>query len=222
MPDDVSDAPIQLSTGAELRAAGPSHAGAAVVCVNGGQTSEVEGTWSATLEWLVRRLAPRLPGLRFGEVRYRVKSWKQLERCAEDARAAIDELGAPRTLVLGFSMGGAVAARVADEPSVETVLGLAPWFPDRLSLEPLRGRRLRVLHGSLDRWLPGVPGVSPALSRRGFDRALALGAKGEYTLIPGAVHGVALRAHWGRPVPLPRARTWERLVAEELERFQTG
>jgi pimeloyl-ACP methyl ester carboxylesterase len=222
MPDDVSDAPIQLSTGAELRASGPSHAGAAVVCVNGGQASEVEGTWSATLEWLVRRLAPRLPGLRFGEVRYRVKSWKQLERCAEDARAAIDELGAPRTLVLGFSMGGAVAARVADEPSVETVLGLAPWFPDRLSLEPLRGRRLRVLHGSLDRWLPGVPGVSPALSRRGFDRALALGAKGEYTLIPGAVHGVALRAHWGRPVPLPRARTWERLVAEELERFQTG
>jgi pimeloyl-ACP methyl ester carboxylesterase len=190
--------------------------------VNGGQAGEVEGTWSTTLEWLVRRLAPRLPGLRFGEVRYRVKSWKQLDRCVEDARAAIDELAAPRTLLLGFSMGGAVAAQVASEPSVETVLGLAPWFPDRLSLEPLRGRRLRVLHGSLDRWLPGIPGVSPTLSRRGFERALALGAKGEYTLIPGAVHGVALRAHWGRPVPLPRARTWERLVAEELERFQAG
>jgi pimeloyl-ACP methyl ester carboxylesterase len=222
MPDDVSDAPIRLSTGAELRASGPGGARAAVVCVNGGQASEVEGTWSATLEWLVRRLAPRFPGLRFGEVRYRVKSWKQLDRCVEDARAAIEELAARRTLVLGFSMGGAVAARVASEPSVETVLGLAPWFPDRLPLEPLRGRRLRVLHGSLDRWLPGIPGVSPALSRRGFDRALALGASGEYTLIPGAVHGVALRAHWGRPVPLPRARTWERLVAEELERFQTG
>jgi pimeloyl-ACP methyl ester carboxylesterase len=222
MPDDVSDAPIRLSTGAELRASGPGGARTAVVCVNGGQASEVEGTWSATLEWLVRRLAPRFPGLRFGEVRYRVKSWKQLDRCVEDARAAIEELAARRTLVLGFSMGGAVAARVASEPSVETVLGLAPWFPDRLPLEPLRGRRLRVLHGSLDRWLPGIPGVSPALSRRGFDRALALGASGEYTLIPGAVHGVALRAHWGRPVPLPRARTWERLVAEELERFQTG
>jgi pimeloyl-ACP methyl ester carboxylesterase len=222
MPDDVSDAPIRLSTGAELRASGPGGACAAVVCVNGGQASDVEGTWSATLEWLVRRLAPRFPGLRFGEVRYRVKSWKQLDRCVEDARAAIEELAARRTLVLGFSMGGAVAARVASEPSVETVLGLAPWFPDRLPLEPLRGRRLRVLHGSLVRWLPGIPGVSPALSRRGFDRALALGASGEYTLIPGAVHGVALRAHRGRPVPLPRARTWERLVAEELERFQTG
>jgi pimeloyl-ACP methyl ester carboxylesterase len=222
MPDDVSDAPIRLSTGAELRASGPGGARTAVVCVNGGQASEVEGTWSATLEWLVRRLAPRFPGLRFGEVRYRVKSWKQLDRCVEDARAAIEELAARRTLVLGFSMGGAVASQIAAEPAVEAVVGLAPWFPDRLPLEPLRGRRLRVLHGSLDRWLPGIPGVSPALSRRGFDRALALGASGEYTLIPGAVHGVALRAHWGRPVPLPRARTWERLVAEELERFQTG
>lgn len=222
MPDDVSGVPIQLSTGAELRVTGPADVGTAVVCVNGGQASEVDGTWSATLEWLVRRLAPRFPQLRFGEVRYRVKSWKQLDRCVEDARAAIEELGALRTLVLGFSMGGAVASQVAGEPSVETVLGLAPWLPDRLSLEPLRGRRLRVLHGALDRWLPGIPGVSPTLSRRGFERALALGAVGDYTLIPGAVHGVALRAHWGRPVPLPRAGTWARLVADELERFQTG
>ena len=95
-------------------------------------------------------------------------------------------------------MGGAVAVAGRRGPSVETVLGLAPWFPDRLSLEPLRGRRLRVLHGSLDRWLPGIPGVSPASSRRGFERARALGVEGDYTLIPGAVHGVALRAHWGR------------------------
>ena len=214
-------APIQLSTGAELRASGPADGVAAVVCVNGGQGGEVEGTWSATLEWLVRRLSPRFPELRFGEVRYRIKSWKQLDWCVDDARAAIRELGASRTLLLGFSMGGAVAVQAASDPSVETVLGLAPWLPDRLSLEPLRGRRLRVLHGGLDRWFPGVPGVSPASSRRGFDRAIALGVEGEYTLIPGGVHGVALRAHWGRPVPLPRAKAWERLVADELARFQS-
>ena len=35
----------------------------AVVCVNGGQAAEVEGTWSASLEWLVTRLAPRFPEL---------------------------------------------------------------------------------------------------------------------------------------------------------------
>lgn len=190
--------------------------------MNGGQGSEVEGTWSASLEWLVRRLAPHFPSLALGEVRYRIKSWKRLDWCVEDALAAIDELGASRTLLLGFSMGGAVAVQAAGDPTVVTVLGLAPWFPDRLSLELLRGRRLRVLHGSLDRWLPGIPGVSPASSRRGFERARALGVDGDYTLIPGAIHGVALRAHWGRAVPLPRAGTWARLVADELALFQSA
>jgi pimeloyl-ACP methyl ester carboxylesterase len=212
----------RLRTGAELRVTGPAEATAAVVCVNGGQRSEVEGTWSASLEWLVRRLAPRFPSLAFGEGRYPIKSWKRLDSCVEDALSAIEALGAGRTLLLGFSMGGAVAVQAAEAPSVETVLGLAPWFPDRLSLEPLRGRRLRVLHGSLDRWLPGIPGVSPASSRRGFERARALGVDGEYTLIPGGIHGVALRVHWGRAVPLPRAGTWARLVADELTLFQSA
>lgn len=208
---------MRLSTGAELRltGAGPT----AVVCVNGGQSAEVEGTWSASLEWLVRRLAPRFPELAFAEVRYRIKSWKRLDDCIDDARAAVWEVGAERTLLLGFSMGGAVAISVCDEPSVEGVLGLAPWIPDRLSLEPLRGKRLNVLHGSLDGWLPGVPGVSPASSRRGFERARALGVAGEYALIPGALHAIALRAHWGHPIALPRAAEWERRVAAQLAAF---
>jgi pimeloyl-ACP methyl ester carboxylesterase len=210
-----------LPTGAELRLTGPRTDGPAVVCMNGGQASEVEGTWSASLEWLVARLAPAFPGLAFGEVRYRIKSWKKLDSCVEDGRAAIEAVGAARTLLIGFSMGGAVASRVAADSSVETVVGLAPWFPDRVPLDALRGRRLRVLHGSLDRWLPGIPGVSPASSRRGFERAAALGVDGEYTLIPGALHGLAVRAG-GRLVPLPRARTWARLVADELRRFETG
>ena len=212
---------MRLSTGAELRVTGPT-ARAAVICVNGGQAAEVEGTWSASLEWLVRRLAPRFPALGFAEVRYRIKSWRRLESCIEDGRAAIHAVGAQRTLLLGFSMGGAVSIGCADEPSVDEVLGLAPWIPDRLSVEPLRGRRLRVLHGSLDRNVPGIPGVSPTLSRHGFDRARAIGVDGDYTLIPGAVHGLALRAPWGRPLPLPRAARWAELVADELERFQDG
>jgi len=187
--------------------------------VNGGQRAHVEGTWSASLEWLVERLAPRFPGLRFAEVRYRVKSWQLLESCIEDARAAVDEIGAARTLLVGFSMGGAVSAVTADEPTVTGVLGLAPWLPDRLSLDALRGKRLRVLHGALDRALPGVPGVSAESSRRGFERALAAGAEGEYTEIAGAVHGLALRSPWGRIVPLPRAGRWAQLAADEVARF---
>ena len=211
----------RLDTGAELRVTGPTDA-AAVVCVNGGQRREVEGTWSATLEWLVHRLAPRFPELGFAEVRYRIKSWNRMSWCIEDARAAVRETGAPRTLLLGFSMGGAVAISAADEPTVASVIGLAPWIPDRLSLEPLAGRRFDVLHGQLDRWLIGIPGVSPGSSRRGFDRARALGVDGSYTIIPGGVHGVALRAHWGAPIPLPRASRWAALISVALQRFERG
>ena len=194
----------------------------AVVCVNGGQGHEVPGTWSATLEWLVRRLAPGLPGLRFGEVRYRIKSWKRLDMCVEDAVAAIDALRGERTLLLGFSMGGAVSIAAAGHDGVEGVLGLGPWIPDRLDVSPLRGKRLVVVHGALDRWLPGIPGVSPASSRRGFERAVAAGADGSYTTIAGAVHGTALRTPSGKVVPLPRARRWAELVRAELTRFDSS
>jgi dienelactone hydrolase len=152
-------------------------------------------------------------------VRYRTKSWKQLERCVEDARAAIETAGAAHTLLLGFSMGGAVSAYLAGDPSVTGVLGLAPWLPERLPLSGLSGKRFHVVHGGLDRALPGIPGVSPASSRAGFERALALGATGEYTELAGAVHGVALRAPWGTLVPLPRAHSWLRLCAAELAGF---
>ncbi|HET7146837.1 MAG TPA: alpha/beta hydrolase, partial [Gaiellaceae bacterium] len=127
--------PTQLQTGAELRMTGPGDAVAAVVCVDGGQGGEVDGTWSASVEWLVQRLAPRFPELGFAEVRYRIKSWQRLEWCVEDACAAIEAVGAARTLLLGFSMGGAVAVRAAGEQSVETVLALAPWFPEQLPFE---------------------------------------------------------------------------------------
>lgn len=208
---------MNLPTGAELRITGSGEA--AVVCVNGGQAAAVPGTWSATLEWLVSRLAPRFPELSFAEVRYHIKSWRHLDECIADARAAIAEVAAPRTLLLGFSMGGGVAIACAGDPSVEGVLGLAPWIPDRLSVDPLRGKRLRVLHGSLDRALPGVPGVSPEVARRGFERARAIGVDGELTVIRGAVHGIALRSPSGALVRLPRARRWLELVSAEVLRF---
>jgi len=209
---------VRLATGAELRVTG-SVGERAVVCVNGGQQREVEGTWSASVEWLVRQLAPRLPELAFAEVRYRVKSWRRLESCVEDARAAIYEVGARRVALLGFSMGGAVSIAVAAEPKVEEVVGLAPWIPDELDVSTVRGKRLSVIHGSLDRWLPGIPGVSPSHSRKGFDRARERGADGSYTLVPGAVHGIALRSPWGKLVTLPKARRWAELVEAELRRF---
>ena len=61
-----------------MRVTGPA-AQAAIVCVNGGQSGEVAGTWSASIEWLVRRLAREFPELGFAEVKYRIKSWKQMD-----------------------------------------------------------------------------------------------------------------------------------------------
>jgi dienelactone hydrolase len=191
----------------------------AVVCVNGGQAREVEGTWSASIEWLVKTLAPRLPDLGFAEVRYRVKSWRRLESCVEDARAAVEEVGVPRVVLLGFSMGGAVSVAIADEPAVAEVIGLAPWIPDQLDVTGLRRKRFTVIHGALDRWLPGIPGVSASHSRKGFDRARERGAEGRYVLIPGGLHGVALRSPWGKLVALPKANRWAELIEEELRRF---
>jgi pimeloyl-ACP methyl ester carboxylesterase len=209
---------VKLSTGAEMRVTGATSE-RAVVCVNGGQAREVEGTWSASIEWLVRALAPRLPEIGFAEVRYRVKSWRRLESCVDDARAAVEEVDAARTVLLGFSMGGAVCVAIANEPSVEEVIGLAPWIPDQLDVTSLRGKRLTVLHGALDRWLPGIPGVSASHSRQGFDRARERGAEGRYVLIPGALHGIALRVPGGKLVALPKAERWAELVEEELRRF---
>lgn len=213
----------RLSSGAGARRTGPPD-GLPVVCLSGGTAAAREGDWGGSIEWLVRRLAPRFPDVRFHEVRYRIKSWNRLGMCIEDAHAALDaaaDRDGRRTLLIGFSMGGAVAIGAAGHPSVGAVVGLAPWIPDRLPIETLRGRRLAVVQGSLDGWLPGLPGISPASSRAGFDRVVAAGIPATYELIRGAVHPVALRAPWGGLIPMPRAGSWRARVAEQVERFRS-
>jgi dienelactone hydrolase len=195
------------------------------VCTNGGSGREVPGDWSATLEWLVRQLAPHLPELTFLEVRYRVKSWRRLDWCVEDCAAAINAAlrdGSRELALLGFSMGGAVSIATAGHPSVSRVVGLAPWIPDRLDVSPLDGKRLAVVHGSLDAWLPGIPGVSPRHTLRGLERIAARGVETAHTTLSGAVHGVAVHGPFGSLLPLPRAGAWRRLVLGELAAFQAG
>lgn len=211
---------VELATGAEARLRNASGSNA-VVLVNGGSAKAVPGTWSATSELLATELAPRFPALAFAEVRYRLKTWNALDSCMADARAALDLVARP-SLLVGFSMGGAVSIGVAAHPATTGVLGLAPWIPERLSLDGLRGKRLDVLHGAWDRYLPGVPGVSPTSSRRGFERARALGIEGSYSLIERGLHGAALRRRSGAIVRLPRAGAWVEGVAARLELFQAS
>jgi len=210
----------ELATGAEARLHNES-APTAVILVNGGSAKAVPGTWSATSELLTTELAPRFPELAFAEVRYRLKTWNALDSCIADARAALDLVARP-SLLVGFSMGGAVSIGVAAHPAATGVLGLAPWIPDRLPLDGLRGKRLDILHGAWDRYLPGIPGVSPTSSRRGFDRARALGIEGSYALIERGLHGAALRRRSGAILRLPRADAWIEGVRERLELFRAA
>ena len=210
-----------LATGAGARWTG-TPGPRAVVCVNGGTAAEVPGTWSASLEWLVRRLSGRFPDLGFLEVRYRVKSWRRLDLCVEDGRAAIvaaREAGAEEVALLAFSMGGAVAVRNAEQAGVGVVVGVNPWLPPQLELEPLVGRRLVIVHGALDAPLPGIPGVKPSMSKSACERARRLGVDAERRVVPGAFHAVAFRTRGGGLVPLPGARRYGELVGEELESF---
>jgi hypothetical protein len=209
---------VALPTGAEARVRN-ENAPVAAVLVNGGTARRVPGTWSATSEWLATRLAPRFPDVAFVEVRYRVKSWHELPSCFGDAEAALDVLDRP-ALLIGFSMGGAVAIGTARHEHAGPILGLAPWIPPELDLAPLSGRRLDVVHGAWDRWFPGIPGVSPGHSRAGFERALAAGATGTYALIPRALHGVAVRSRSGRLVTLPGAQRWLEPVSAAIGALQ--
>ena len=210
---------IPLETGADARVRNDG-APIAAVLLNGGAARALPGTWSATSELLAAELAPRFPDITFAEVRYRVKSWNELAllhrgrhgrprpRCLPeradrilDGRSSLDRRRGPRR--------------------VTGVVALAPWIPERLPLDGLRGRRLDVVHGSWDRYLPGIPGVSAASSLRGFERARALGIEGTYTLIPRALHGAALRKPSGAILHLPRWREWVALVGARLASFQS-
>lgn len=207
-----------LPTGAELRARGPA-TGVVVLCVNGGTRRIVPGTWSATIEWLVDRLAPTFPDASFAELRYRVKSWRLLGSCIDDARAALASLDeAARVVMLGFSMGGAVSIGVAGDPRISDIIALAPWIPEPSELAPsgVAGRRIQVIHGDID-GIPGVPGVRASHSRAGAARLQVAGADVRYERIRGGLHGTALRP-FGRLVPLPRAAAWEHAVREALVR----
>lgn len=208
---------VPLPTGADARLRNEGGRVAAVL-VNGGSARPVAGTWSATSELLATELAPRFPQVMFVEVRYRVKTWNELSSCMEDAEAAL-ELAQRETLLVGFSMGGAVSIGVAAHEAASAVVGLAPWIPDRLPLDGLRGKRLDVIHGSWDRYLPGIPGVSAASSHAAFRRARALGIDGSYTLIERGLHGAAVRRRSGRLLRLPRWRAWVDGLGEHLAGF---
>lgn len=85
-----------------------------------------------------------------------------------DAEWAIERLrelypDVPLALV-GHSMGGRVALELAGSDGVVSVVGLAPWIPQRYDVEPFLSRHTLLLHGTKD--FVTDPKESSALVRR--------------------------------------------------------
>ena len=96
-------------------------------------------------------------------------------------------------------------------PAVRAVVGLAPWIPDRLDLvaaaRPSDSRsstaRSTATCPASRAWTRAAHGAATSGHRRRRRR--------RYELIPGGLHGAAVRA-LGAPRPLPRARRWAQLL----------
>ena len=205
----VSDMDVTtLVTGAQMRTTNP-HGRAAVVCVNGGQARRGRGNVERVAR-VARRPAraaasrgSRSPRCATGSSRGSGSTAASRTRARRSG-----EVGAERTLLLGFSMGGAVAiacrGRAVGRAACSASRRGSPTGcrSSRCAASASTSSTARSTAGC-----PGIPGVSPALvAARLRARAGARRRRARYELIPGALHAIALRAHWGRPVPLPRAR----------------
>lgn len=111
-----------------------------------------------------------------------------------DLRALVDESAVRRgtnIVLVGHSMGGRAAARLADHPAVLGVVGLAPWLPlGEPILANVAGRWLLVAHGDSDRT------TSPQASRDFVQRAVAAGARARHVIVAGEGHALLRHPRW--------------------------
>ncbi|WP_353940844.1 alpha/beta hydrolase [Streptomyces sp. HUAS MG91] len=195
----------------------PSRTRAAVLFLHGGRADSRAPSrpWhpaALRMRPFAGAVAGALPddGVLLARVRYRVRGWNgAASDPLHDADRALVELarlvGEVPVILVGHSMGGRAALRVAGAASVRGVLALAPWCPDGEPVAQLRDRDLVVLHGDGDRV------TDPAASRSFAERAGAAGARAGFRVVPGGDHAM-----------LRHAGVWHRtagsVVAEWLSR----
>lgn len=158
--------------------------------------------------WRMAPIARRLvilgagSGLAVWRLRFRYRGWNNAaEHPLEDARWALRQLrsrhaGVPIVLV-GYSMGGRAALRVAGENDVTAVAALAPWLPSGEVCDQLAGRRLLVMHGTNDRV------TSAQRSRDYVHNARAIADEATFIAMRGCGHTMARRS-----------RLWHQLTAQ--------
>ncbi|WP_036466875.1 alpha/beta hydrolase [Mycobacterium genavense] len=131
-------------------------------------------------------------------VRYRLRGWNSPRYDAvADARAVLDDVRRrfePKSIVVvGHSMGGRVATRLAAGGQVGVVVALAPYWPrDDGDLIP-PSTRLLVVHGTAD------TRTDPHASRVQTLRARQRGVDAQWVGIEGEGHAMLRRAgEWHR------------------------
>lgn len=151
-----------LPTPLILPSAGRTHA--AVLILHGGRSHSNRPTSVRQLAY--RRMVPiaravhgtvRDAGVTVWLVRNRVRGWNEpAQDAVADARWALHELHrrhpAVPVVLVGHSMGGRAALRVADTEGVRAVCALAPWTEPADPVGQLADRTVLIAHGDRDRW----------------------------------------------------------------------
>lgn len=143
-------------------------------------------------------------------VGYRYRGWNgHRADPVADARWALAEVhgrhGEVPVALVGHSMGGRAALRVADDPAVVAVVALAPWLPLDEPVRWVRDRRVLLVHGTADRR------TDPAGSRRFAALATPFASEVRLVEVPGAGHPM-----------LRRAALWHRLTRDFVEASLTA
>ncbi|HEX8758862.1 MAG TPA: alpha/beta fold hydrolase [Pseudonocardiaceae bacterium] len=138
-------------------------------------------------------------------LRYRYRGWDEPEmHPVQDARWALaqlrDQHPEASIALLGHSMGGRAALRVADHPGVTAVCALAPWTFDDEPVRQLAGRSVLIAHGDREHM------TDPRLSYRFAVRAKQVTSRVCRFDVLGDGHAM-----------LRRARDWSELTARFVE-----